>query len=82
MGMCMGTKNISLTDEAYETLKAHKREGESFTEVILRELGGDDDDIWKGFGKLKGMRLREGYEKQREDFDRDFEERQDELFGQ
>ncbi|MFC6965119.1 antitoxin VapB family protein [Halocatena marina] len=78
----MGTKNISLTDEAYETLKARKREGESFTEVILRELGGDDDDIWKGFGKLKGMRLREGYEKQREDFDRDFEERQDELFGQ
>ena len=32
----MTTKNISITDEAYESLKREKRGGESFTEVILR----------------------------------------------
>lgn len=32
----MATKNISITDEAYESLKREKRGSESFTEVILR----------------------------------------------
>lgn len=81
MCMCMGTKNISLTEEAYETLKAHKRPGESFTDVVLREFGGEKD-VWKGFGKLEGRGLRDAYERQRDEFDRDFEEKQDELFGQ
>jgi predicted CopG family antitoxin len=81
MCMCMSTKNISLTEEAYEKLKSRKREGESFTDVILREFG-NEKDVWKGFGKLEGTGLREAYEEQREEFDKDFKERQDELFGQ
>ena len=32
----MGTKNIAISDEAYERLKALKRPGESFTELIER----------------------------------------------
>lgn len=32
----MGTKTISLSDEAYSRLKAEKREGESFTQVVNR----------------------------------------------
>ncbi len=32
----MGTKNISITDEAYDALSREKRKGESFTEAILR----------------------------------------------
>jgi predicted CopG family antitoxin len=32
----MGYKTISLSDEAYKKLSALKREGESFTSVILR----------------------------------------------
>jgi len=36
----MGTKTISLADDAYEKLKAHKREGESFSDVV-RRLAGD-----------------------------------------
>ncbi|MBS1263844.1 MAG: hypothetical protein MAG715_01036 [Methanonatronarchaeales archaeon] len=32
----MGTKTISLSDDAYEQLKAKKREGESFSDVVRR----------------------------------------------
>lgn len=32
----LGTKTISLTEEAYERLKAAKKEGESFSDVVNR----------------------------------------------
>ena len=32
----MGTTTISLRDRAYERLKREKREGESFSDVVLR----------------------------------------------
>jgi len=32
----MGTKNISISDEAYQMLKTLKKSGESFTDVIER----------------------------------------------
>lgn len=35
----MGTTTISLNDEAYRVLKAQKREGESFSDLILRKFG-------------------------------------------
>ncbi len=32
----MGTKNIAISDEAYQRLRALKKSGESFTDVIER----------------------------------------------
>ena len=32
----MGSRNISITDEAYKALAREKRKDESFTEVIIR----------------------------------------------
>lgn len=34
--MNLGSKNISITDEAYDALYKEKRKNESFTETILR----------------------------------------------
>jgi predicted CopG family antitoxin len=34
----MGTTTISLSEEAYTLLKAQKKEGESFSELILRKF--------------------------------------------
>ncbi len=40
----MATKTISLDEEACERLKAHKREGEAFSEVGMRIAG---ERLWK-----------------------------------
>ncbi|WP_248517146.1 antitoxin VapB family protein [Salinarchaeum laminariae] len=47
----MGTKTISLADDAYERLKRHKREGESFSDVV-RRLTGDDFFLRDYYGAL------------------------------
>jgi len=47
----MATKTLTITEEAYERLKAHKREGESFTDTVLR-LTEANQDVMRGFGRL------------------------------
>ena len=49
----MSSRNISITDDVYEQLKARKREDESFTDVI-RRLMDDDKDFESGFGAWEG----------------------------
>lgn len=47
----MATKTLTITEEAYERLKAHKRQDESFTDTVLR-LTDADRDVMRGFGML------------------------------
>ncbi|WP_049971254.1 antitoxin VapB family protein [Haladaptatus cibarius] len=80
----MSSKNITLKEEAYESLKSHKRDDESFSDVVLR-LSGANKDVMKGFGMLSDEEaddLREHVEDVREQFNEDFTEGRDELFGQ
>ncbi len=46
MYIIMSHKTITISDKAYSTLKRRKKEGESFTDVILREFTeGNADKI-------------------------------------
>ena len=47
----MGTKTISLEDSAYSKLKAAKRPGESFSDVIHRVVGSHEPSLLE-FTKL------------------------------
>lgn len=68
----MGTKTITVTEEAYERLRAMKRDDESFTDVLLRVTGGEKD-VMKGFGSWEDPGLREAVGDAREEFNEDFE---------
>ena len=48
----MGTKTIGLREDAYERLKARKREDESFTDLVERLLDEATVDWRDGFGTL------------------------------
>ncbi|MEY7850467.1 antitoxin VapB family protein [Natrarchaeobius sp. A-rgal3] len=74
----MGTKTITVTEEAYDRLKEHKREGESFTETILR-ITGENRNVMKGFGSWENTGLRDEVESYRKEYTRDLEERANEL---
>ena len=79
----MATKSLTITEDAYERLKSHKRDDESFSEVIER-LAGVDEDIWKGFGAYpdSAERAEERIERHRREYREDTRERYNELFGQ
>lgn len=71
----MGTKSLTITEEAYDRLKAHKREGESFTETVLR-LTGEERDVFSGFGAMEDVDgFREAVEGTRTELDDDLRER-------
>jgi len=73
----MGTKSLTITDEAYNRLKEHKREDESFTETILR-LTGSERDLMEGFGVMSDVEgFRDAVEATRDDLDADLRERTD-----
>ena len=41
----MVTKTINIRESAYHALKAQKRAGESYSDVILRVTGGEDKSV-------------------------------------
>ena len=73
----MATKTITVTEKAYERLKKHKRDDESFTETVLR-LTGDDRDVMAGFGAMSDVEgFREAASETRDDLDSDLRTRAD-----
>jgi len=71
----MGTKSLTITEEAYERLKEHKRTDESFTDTILR-LAGGDRDLMAGFGAMQDVDgFREAVEDTRSELDADLRAR-------
>lgn len=48
----MATKTIGITEAVYERLRARKREGESFTDLVDRLLEETSPDWRAGFGTL------------------------------
>lgn len=77
----MGSKNLTVTEEAYDRLKSHKRPDESFTDVVIRVTGGDKD-VFKGLGAWTGTEKGRRVEATRRELNEDLEERHRELFGQ
>ena len=66
----MGTKTISLEDSAYVKLKAAKRPGESFSDVVNRILGGREPsllDLRGLFGRKSVDQLVEAIARMREE---------------
>jgi len=68
----VATKTITLTEEAYQRLRALKRDDESFTDVVLR-LTNSEQNLMKGFGSWSNTDLREEVEAAQNEFDEDFE---------
>jgi predicted CopG family antitoxin len=55
----MGTKTIRVRDDVYETLKAHKRPDESFSDLLER-LTDRSDQFQDGFGALEDVDIEAG----------------------
>ena len=80
----MATKTLTIKEDVYEHLKSMKQEDESFSDLLER-LSGGEEDVMKGFGVFadeEGEAFAAGSEDARERTDRDFEERTDDLFEQ
>jgi len=72
----MATKSLTITEEAYHRLKSHKRDGESFTDTILR-LTEQDRDVMKGFGAMSEVDgFGEAVASTKEELDTDLRERE------
>lgn len=73
----MASKNVTITEDAYDRLKALKRDGESFSELVIRLTERADPMDFAGTCPGLGEHVDEA----REELVEDLEERHDELFG-
>ena len=75
--MRVASKNITITEDAYDRLKALKREDESFSELVVRLTERTDPMAFAG--SCSG--LGEHVDAASEELNEDFADSQDELFG-
>lgn len=64
----MGTKTITITEDAYKKLKVEKLEGESFSEVINRITDKGRKDLMEFAGAWKDFDVEEIIKEGREKF--------------
>jgi predicted CopG family antitoxin len=73
----MVTKTLTITEEAYDRLRAHKRADESFTDTILR-ITDPDRDPMAGFGAMSDVEgFREAVKGTRDRLDDDLRDRRE-----
>lgn len=72
----MATKNITITEDAYERLRALKREDESFSDLVVRLTESEDPMMFAGSCPGLGEQVPDS-----SSLDDDLQKRQDELFG-
>lgn len=78
----VATKTVNLSEDAYERLKALKREGESFSDVVNRLTGKHALlDLVGILDEGEARELRDHVEEARERMRADLEERTDRLDG-
>ncbi|MEF8840115.1 MAG: antitoxin VapB family protein [Haloarculaceae archaeon] len=73
----MASKNVTITEDAYDRLKALKRKDESFSDLVTRLTESADPMAFAGSCPGLGDRV----EDVREELADDLEETHDELFG-
>jgi predicted CopG family antitoxin len=80
--MVMGYKTISLSEEAYETLKKAKRDNESFSQVVIRLAGKRTLDDFVGcISKESVSKLSDALAAFRDERGAIWSESMEELFG-
>jgi predicted CopG family antitoxin len=77
------SKSIRLSEDAYERLAAHKREDETFSEVVLR-LAGERSilDLAGVLSDAEADALRDAVDERRERRATELEETADRMWGQ
>lgn len=73
----MPSKNITITEDAYDRLKGLKREEESFSELVVRLTENTDPMAFAG--SCPG--LAEHVETASDELDADLDQKHNELFG-
>jgi predicted CopG family antitoxin len=76
----MGSKTISLKDEAYERLKALKTEDKSFSDVVLEVTDDESGNLENLIGADVDITVEELIKNRREEAE-EYEEREDLLRG-
>jgi predicted CopG family antitoxin len=73
----VASKNITITEDAYDRLRALKREDESFSDLVIRLT--ENADRMAFAGSCPG--LADAVDGVRDDLEDDLEDTQDALFG-